>query len=68
MKAQYGVFHGTKWGITTSKKTALRFARNAPVFCEVRKKLYEYSAYDAPTFYALSDRIFANGKEGRIGR
>lgn len=64
MKAQYGVFHGTKWGITTNKKTAITFAKNAPVFAEVRRKRFDYSAYDAPTFYVLSDRIYANDKEG----
>jgi hypothetical protein len=56
MKNLYGVFAGTKWCLCTNRRTATKLARR--VSGEVRAITSAYaSVFDAPTFYALSERI-----------
>ena len=63
MKQVYGVFIGTKWGVTTSKKEA-RAAVAAAGEGEVRRMPWgQYTdtgcsyGWDAPTFALLSDPL-----------
>ena len=53
----YGVFVGSKWGMVTNKKLALKEAKKHKG--EVRAMPYpkDTSAWDYPTFYVCSDQI-----------
>jgi hypothetical protein len=59
MKQVYGVFLGSKWGITSSKKKALQAIKVGAGFIRVMS----YAAYkdsggwDAPTFIACSEPL-----------
>jgi hypothetical protein len=57
--ALYGVFLGSKWGMTRDREVALQAARGFDG-AEVREvaSYSEADAWDAPTFRALSDRIY----------
>jgi hypothetical protein len=61
MRKLYGVFAGTKWGMTTLKRVALRAARK--VNGEVRAMPYprDTGYWDLPTFYVCSERVFKAG-------
>ena len=61
----YGVFCGTKWGMTRNKRVAIRAtkaqAKKTGLPAEVRAltDCDEIGAYDSPTFRVLSERVFA---------
>jgi len=56
MRKLYGVFVGSKWGMTRNKRLALRTAKKHRG--EVRSMPEPESTYwDLPTFYVCSDRV-----------
>ena len=62
-KMAYGVFIGSKFGITTNKRTAIRAVRNAGrgTVRAITWGFYcDCSAWDGPTFAAQSDFVFGN--------
>lgn len=59
----YGVFIGTKWGMTCNKRQAIQAVKGAGMG-EVRElaDCPEISHYDHPTFHILSRFIYAKPK------
>lgn len=57
MKNLYGVFAGTKFGMTTNKRKALTEAKKRGGFVTRMDYPHDTHAWDAPTFYACSDVI-----------
>jgi hypothetical protein len=54
----YGIFAGTKWGMETNKRRAIKLAKANNAYIKVMKTPGpEYTAFDAPTFKLLSDML-----------
>lgn len=60
----YGVFAGSRWGITTELTLVRQFAEANPA-AEVRYMKYpgETGGWDSPTFYSLSEPLPADWNE-----
>ncbi len=55
----YGVFFGSKWGMTTNGRIALQEAKkHEGATVRVMKKPDDNQGWDAPTFRAFSDQIY----------
>lgn len=53
----YGVFRGSKWGMTRNKRRALQAAKKHGAEVRAMDLPESNGAWDYPTFYLLSDRI-----------
>jgi len=66
----YGIFHGTRWAMGRNRRRAIKFAEktkaehpNDEVTVREKNDTPEISAYDMPTFWALSDQIWPTAKD-----
>lgn len=59
MATNYGVFAGSKFGLTTRKKEALKCAKEHKGEVRVFANFYgpDYPSFDAPTFRILSEPV-----------
>ena len=61
----YGIFAGSRWGIETNKRRALRLARaNAALVTRMETYSARPSVWDAPTFRLLSS-VIADFRPGK---
>ncbi len=59
MAKLYGVFWGTKWGMTRNKRVAITEAKKRDgATVRAKNDTPEIGSYDMPTFWALSDQIW----------
>lgn len=60
----YGVFWGSKWGMTRNKKVAIDACKGKDgATVRAKNDTPEIHAYDRPTFWALSDQIWPKVKD-----
>ncbi len=56
-KKIYGIFVGTKWGMTTSKALAIRLGQVAKGEVRSVNDTPEHMSWDMPTFYTCSTTV-----------
>ncbi len=57
-RQSYGVFVMGRWARTNNRKEAIRFARKVGGVVKAMPYYLAKGAWDAPTFWALSDTIY----------